>query len=68
MELEEAVEVNNTLLIDASQGGDIGEIQSLSKKVAEDNDEIELLFEKLVFAQEKFDILSQEYEKQLEAL
>ena len=68
MELEEAVEVNNRLLIDASQSGDIGEIQSLSKKVAEDNDEIEILFEKLVFAQEEFDILSQEYAKQLEAL
>ena len=68
MELEEAVEVNNKLLIDASQSGDIGEIQALSKKVAEDNDEIEMLFEKLVYAQEEFDILSQEYEKQLEAL
>jgi len=68
MELEEAVEVNNALLIDVSQSGDIGEIQSLSKKVSEDNDEIELLFEKLVFAQEEFDILLQEYEKQLEAL
>ena len=68
MELEEAVEVNNALLIEASQSGDVGEIQSLSKKVAEDNDEIEILFEKLVFTQEEFDILSQEYEKQLETL
>ena len=68
IELEEAVAENNRLLVEASQSGDIGEIQSLSRKVAEDNDEIEILFEKLVSAQEKFDTLSQEYEKELEGL
>ena len=68
MELEETVEENNMLLITASQAGDIGEIQSLSKKVSDDNTEIETLFEKLELAQEKFDRLSEKYEDLLEEL
>ena len=68
MELEETVEENNTLLITASQTGDIGEIQTLSKAVAEDNAEIEALFGRLELAQEEFDQLSGKYEKRLDEL
>ncbi|MEA3417931.1 MAG: ABC-F family ATP-binding cassette domain-containing protein [Campylobacterota bacterium] len=68
MELEEAVEENNALLITASQTGDIGEIQLLSKKVSDNNSEIEALFERLELAQDEFDQLSEKYEKLLEKL
>lgn len=66
--LEEEVESDNALLITASQSGDIGEIQSLSKRVAEANREIETLFERLEQAQESFDTLWDAYEKRLEVL
>ena len=68
IELEEEVETDNALLIKASQSGDIGEIQFLSKKVAEENEEIERLFEELEEIQERFDKLLVQYEKELEAL
>jgi ATP-binding cassette subfamily F protein 3 len=68
MELEEAVGIDNTELIEASQKGDIGEIQLLSKKLSQEQEEIELLFEKLISVQEKFDILTENYEKEWEAL
>ncbi len=68
MEFEEAIETDNELLIAASASSDIGEIQLLSQRIAKANIEIETLFEKLEEAQDKFDILSQEYEERLEAL
>jgi len=68
MELEEAVEANNKLLVKASQSGDIGEIQRLSKSVSEESHEVETLFEKLVSQQERLDALIQKYEEQLEVL
>ncbi|MEA3490586.1 MAG: ABC-F family ATP-binding cassette domain-containing protein [Campylobacterota bacterium] len=66
--LEESVEQSNELLIDASQTGDIGEIQSLSKRIAKESSEIEILFEKLEDAQESFDEISQKYERELAVL
>ena len=68
MELEEAVEANNKLLVEASQSGDIREIQSLSMRVSQDSNEIEILFEKLVSKQERVDILIEKYEEALEVL
>ena len=66
IELEERVERNNMLLVKASQEGDMGEIASLSKSVSEENNEIEILFDALLSTQEKFDLLSDKYEKELE--
>jgi len=68
IELEEQVEQNNELLIVASNAGDMGEIQTLSKAVAADNSEIEELFERLEIVGEEFERLSEEFEKRLEGL
>jgi ATP-binding cassette subfamily F protein 3 len=66
--LEEVVEVNNAELVDASQSGDIGEIQRLSKEVAQANEEIERLFLELEESQETLEERSAHYDKALEAL
>ena len=68
IELEEEVEIDNALLIEASQSGDIGEIQFLSKKVAEANEEIERLFAELEEAEVKLDERLVHYDEALEAL
>jgi ATP-binding cassette subfamily F protein 3 len=68
IELEEEVETDNALLIEASQSGDVGEIQFLSKKVAEAHEEIERLFAELEEAEVKLDERSAHYDKALEAL
>ena len=68
IKLEERVEENNELLIVASNAGDMGEIQILSKAIAADNSEIEELFERLEVAGEEFERVSEEFEKQLDAL
>jgi len=68
MELEEAVEQHNGELIEASQNGDADTIQQLSKSLSGEQEEIEALFEELICAQEKFDMLTAQYEKELEAL
>jgi ATP-binding cassette subfamily F protein 3 len=68
IELEEIVTLHNDLLIEASSSSDIGEIQRLSKAVADDTHEIEVLFEKLEESQNSHDEIYARYEEELEAI
>ncbi len=68
IELEESVEKNNELLIKASNENDMGEIQTLSKTIANDSTEIERLFDILEQAQEEHDEIHDRYETELEEL
>ncbi len=68
MALEEQIKYNTTLLSNATDTGETGAIRSLSQEIADDHNEIELLFEKLGYAQEEFDLISDDFEKRLEAL
>jgi len=68
IELEDRVEKDNEKLIEASNSGDMGDIQTLSKSISSNNIEIEELFERLEIAQEEFDRYTKIYDEKLEAL
>jgi len=68
IKLEDRVEEDNKKLIEASNSGDMGEIQTLSKSISSDNEEIEELFERLEVAQEEFDKYTEIYEEKLKSL
>jgi len=68
MVLEKLVEKNNQELITVANSNDISKLQTLSKEVSEANKEIEILFERLMEAQEAFDAITAEFEGKLASL
>jgi len=68
MELEEKLKISHEKLIEYSNQGDSGKLQELSKSVAADEEEIEVLFEKLERASNEFDRITKETDEKLERL
>ena len=68
IKLEEEQEIENTKLIKASTDGDNQAIMELSKNISKIDSEIDTLFERLEFASETLDAISQKYEKMLKEL
>ena len=68
MEIEELVALHHKELIEVSNSGDSAALMELSKKVSDEEAEVEELFESLEEEQIKLDTITQEYEDKMEAL
>ena len=68
MELEELLESQHAELIEVSSSGDSAALMELSKLVALNEQEVELLFESFEEAQIELDEINESYEKKIEEL
>jgi len=66
MELEEQLEVHHQELIKASNAGDSASLMALSKTVADEEKQIEDLFEELEDKQTQLDDMNESYEQKIE--
>ena len=68
MELEELLESHHKELIEVSNSGDSGALMELSKLVSQEENEVEVLFEKFEELQTELDEINESYEKKIEEL
>ncbi len=68
MELEELVESHHKELIEHSNSGDSASLMEISKLVADEENQIEVLFEEFEELQTELDSINEEYENKMEAL
>ena len=68
MEIEDLVSLHHKELIEVSNSGDSSALMELSKKVSEEENMVEELFETLEIEQTQLDDITQEYELKMEEL
>ena len=68
MELEELVESHHKELIEHSNSGNSASLMEISKLVADEENQIEVLFEEFEELQTELDSINEEYENKMEAL
>ena len=68
METEELIQTHHAEIITASTNSDSSKVMELSKLVAEEENEVEVKFERLEEAQNEFDEITDAYEEKLAEL